>query len=87
MSRQPIHGENEDEMTENRIRELDRRSSDGIEVTLLWDSQADRVFISVEDWRRGRAFRVDVDSADALDAFHHPYAYVPVGGAERALAA
>jgi hypothetical protein len=71
----------------HRIRELDQRSSDGVEVTLLWDSAADRVFIAVEDKRRETSFQLEVDPADALDAFHHPYAYVGRPLKRRALAA
>jgi hypothetical protein len=56
-------------------RELDRRSDDGIEVTLLWDPRTNRVFVAVEDERRGDSFGIDVEPADAMDAFHHPYAY------------
>jgi hypothetical protein len=57
------------------IRELDRRRSEGIAVTLLWDPQTNRVFLTVEDERGGSSFEVDVAAADALDAFHHPFAY------------
>jgi hypothetical protein len=57
------------------ICELDRRSGDGIDVTLLWNARTNRVFVAVADERRGASFRVDVDAAHALDAFHHPYAY------------
>jgi hypothetical protein len=57
------------------VRELDRRSNEGIDVTLLWDPQTDCVFVAVEDSRRGECFRIDVAAADALDAFHHPYVY------------
>ena len=57
------------------MRELDRRSGDGIEVTLLWDPSTDGVLVAVADARTGREFRIRVDAADALDAFRHPYAY------------
>ena len=69
------------------IRELDHRNNDGIEVWLLWDSHADRVFVSVEDHRRDRSFHMSVDAADALDAFHHPYAYAGADSRDGALAA
>jgi hypothetical protein len=55
--------------------ELDHRSNDGIDVTLFWDSRTNEVFVAVEDERRGDSFKVGVNPADALDAFHHPYAY------------
>ena len=57
------------------IRELDHRTSDGIDVRLLWNAQTDQVFVAVEDQRSGELFEVTVRGADALDAFHHPYAY------------
>jgi hypothetical protein len=61
--------------TDSTIRELDHRVSDGIEVTLLWDSRDDRVYVTVEDRRHGHFFDFEVDAAEALEAFHHPYAY------------
>ena len=33
------------------------------------------VFVAVEDQRSGESFELTVSGADALDAFHHPYAY------------
>ena len=60
----------------NNLRELDRRSSDGIEVQLLWNPDDDRVLVAVADAKTGDAFAVPVrDRARALDVFHHPYAY------------
>jgi len=56
-------------------RELDRRTSDRIEVALMWDARDDRVWIELVDGRTGELVRFDVEAADALDAFHHPYAY------------
>jgi len=55
--------------------ELDHRSTDGIEVTLLWSKQANRVWISVVDEKHGDWFEQDVHPALALDAFQHPSAY------------
>lgn len=57
------------------IRELDHRSGDGFDVTLLWSARTGRVFVAVEDARTSDAFHVVVDPSEALDAFHHPYAY------------
>ena len=56
-------------------RELDRRTGDGIEVRLLWHPNTNRVSVAVEDSRRGESFQLEVDGDQALDAFHHPYAY------------
>jgi hypothetical protein len=59
----------------SEIRELDRRRNDGIEVRLLWNARTNRVLVSVEDEREGDSFEVEVRDGDALQAFHHPYAY------------
>lgn len=56
-------------------KELACRKSEGIEVRLLWRKADDRVFVAVEDSRSGEAFELAVESSNALDAFHHPYAY------------
>jgi len=85
-----IHSTGEDTMylvSATDARELDHRSSNGIEVTLLWSPQTNRVWISVADDRRDDAFELDVDPSDALDAFHHPYAYADVDLDEFAFAA
>jgi len=57
------------------LRELDSRSGDGFEVTLLWSERTGSVYVSVEDSREGGSFQFAVDPAEALDAFRHPYAY------------
>jgi hypothetical protein len=58
------------------IRELDSRSGDGLEVRLLWNAQTDQVSVLVEDSKTEEAFELEVDPADALTAFHHPFAYI-----------
>jgi hypothetical protein len=60
--------------TETVVRELDRRINDGFDVRLLWNSQTNRVFVAVEG-RRGDSLEFEVGAADALEAFHHPFAY------------
>ena len=55
-------------------RELDHRRSDGIEVTLLWNTRTDDVLVAVDE-RDGGRFEFTVHPAEALEAFHHPYAY------------
>jgi hypothetical protein len=56
-------------------KELDRRYSNGVEVALLWHPASNGVAVTVTDWTTGDEFAVEVDPANALDAFHHPYAY------------
>ena len=62
---------------EARVRELDRRTNDGIDVMLLWNSHTGRVSVAVEDARRVESFEFEVDPSQALAAFFHPYAHAP----------
>jgi hypothetical protein len=61
-------------------RELDLRSYDGLEVALLWEPETNRVSVSVFDGRSGDDFTLDVDPAEALDAFRHPYVFAAARG-------
>jgi hypothetical protein len=58
----------------DRQRELDRRTSDGIEVRLLWDALTHRVSLALSDERSGESFTFEVDPSEALSAFQHPFA-------------
>ncbi|GAA1974988.1 hypothetical protein GCM10009798_40290 [Nocardioides panacihumi] len=58
-------------------RELARRVSSGLVVTLWWDEQSSEVAVSVSDRGRG-AFQLIVDGRHALHAFYHPYAVAAV---------
>jgi hypothetical protein len=60
---------------QSAIRELDHRTKDGIDVRLLWNSRTNQVFVAVEDQRTGDLVEVSVSAPNALDAFHHPFAY------------
>jgi hypothetical protein len=70
------------EMTSTLIteaRELDARSANGIEVRLLWHG-ADVVSVAVFDATHGDAIEFVVEPDEALDAFHHPFAYAASHG-------
>jgi hypothetical protein len=59
------------------VRELDRRVSGGLDVRLLWNAYDNSTTVEI----RHRALdvvpiRFDVPPALALDAFHHPFAYL-----------
>lgn len=56
-------------------RELASRDGDGLEISLLWSKAADRVKVTVSDSRLDESFELDVAGAEALAAFHHPFAY------------
>jgi hypothetical protein len=69
-----------------RRRELDRRTGDGIVVTLLWDSVTGRVSVALDDTRAGDAYEFEIPAHEALAAFHHPYAYAIGGEGDRTVA-
>ncbi len=56
-------------------RELAQRLSGTVEVLLLWHPEIEQVEISVCDSVTGVGFQMEVAPRNALDAFHHPYAY------------
>jgi hypothetical protein len=57
------------------LRELAHREHDGLEITLVWDSETNEVAVEVLDLREERCFTLPVPAELALDAFNHPYAY------------
>ena len=65
-------------------RELAHRESDGISITLLWDSESDRLTVFVDDRRTGESFELDAQPQNAMDVFRHPYAYAASSGRETA---
>jgi hypothetical protein len=65
------------ETLQTSVRELDHRRCDAIDVTLGWDPLTNGVSVVVRDERLGESLAFEVDPADALSAFHHPYAYAP----------
>ena len=65
------------------LHELDRRSSDRIDVALLWHERDNRVLVAVADGRTGALFEIEVrEDERALDVFHHPFAYAGWRGME-----
>jgi hypothetical protein len=69
--------------TTHLMRELDHRTTDGIDVRLLWNEHDGRVVVAVADRKTDESFTVEVlKGENPLNVFHHPYAY-----ADRALAA
>jgi hypothetical protein len=58
------------------VSELASRSSNGIDVALLWRPCDNSTVVAVVDHGTREAFVLDVDEGDnPLDIFHHPYAY------------
>ena len=61
-------------------RELAHRSSDGMDVTLVWTQgdgrdREDKVVVCVCDSRAGAYFEIEAEPCLALDVYRHPYAY------------
>jgi hypothetical protein len=75
--------EAEDAIAPPLIRELDSRRNDGIEVKLLWNQTTDQALVAVFDAKTGDAFDIDVGRHEAMDVFHHPYAYAADRGVSR----
>jgi hypothetical protein len=70
-------------ITPTDTRELDHRAADGVEVSLLWHPSHAFVSVIVSDARIDRSFELVLDERDnALDVFHHPYAYAAHRGLE-----
>ena len=59
-------------------RELAQRRAGTLEVALLWESNTNQVSLSVNDESTGDHFHLEIRPEEAMDAFHHPYAYVPI---------
>jgi hypothetical protein len=71
----------------SHLRELNHRSTDGLDIRLLWDRLVDKVFVAVVDTQTGDSFEVDVEAGErALEVFHHPFAFAAFRGAETRLA-
>ena len=60
-------------------KELAYRSSNGIDVFLLWNPANDTLAVLVID-ENAESFELDVDASEAMDVFEHPYAYAAFRG-------
>ena len=65
---------------ESTTKELARRLSGADEILLLWNPRDGHVEVSVRDVATGVGFDVEVAPGNALDAFHHPFAYAAALG-------
>jgi hypothetical protein len=62
--------------------DLAHRTSNGLEVVLLWDG-SDGLRLLVSDACTGESFELaGLDGRTAMDAFHHPFAYADALGIE-----
>jgi hypothetical protein len=58
-----------------RAKELARRQTDGVVVSLLWHRANDRLTVTVDDTRTGEHLLLPARRENALEVFYHPYAY------------
>ena len=56
-------------------RELAKRKTGAVEIALIWHMVTDTLSVSVKDASTGAEFQLVVEAAEAMDVFHHPYAY------------
>jgi hypothetical protein len=61
--------------------ELAVRENDGLAVSLLWSRATGDVKVAVADAQLDEQFEFHVPGAEALAAFHHPFAYAAELGA------
>ena len=57
--------------------ELAHRATSDVDVTLLWRQVDNMVTLRLVEVGTGVEFEFGVRPEDALDAFNHPYAYLP----------
>lgn len=62
-------------MNDDRAKELARRKTDGVVVSLQWRRTDDKLTVVVDDTHTGERFRVPARPEDALEVFYHPFAY------------
>jgi hypothetical protein len=64
-------------------RELARRVSGGLEVTLYWRADGDSTSVEIRQGESDEVLLFTVAPEHALDAFHHPFAHLPAEPQER----
>ena len=67
--------------------ELDHRSNDGIDVSLLWNRSGGELIVLVCDAKGEGVLELEAAPDRALDVFHHPYAYAAFLGLDLGAAA
>ena len=58
-------------------RELARRVTGGLEITLYWDAHDNTTSIEVHQTATAETIAFPVAGGRALDAFYHPFAHLP----------
>jgi hypothetical protein len=55
--------------------DLAERHTHDLDVVLLWARRSGRVWVEVTHRSSGRTGRIGANGLNALDVFHHPFAY------------
>ena len=63
-------------LTHSSRRELARRITGGLEITLCWDSRDNSTSIHLHHAATDQTISFRVPPRHALDAFHHPFAHL-----------
>lgn len=61
------------------IVELADRHSPDHDIALFWGARTGRLWVEVTDRRTGRITPIAATPGNALDVFHHPFAYAEEG--------
>jgi hypothetical protein len=69
------------------VAELAARNGDGLEVRLFWSRRSGALWVDVLQLATCERFTIDADPANALDVYHHPFAYCLDAGPELVAAA
>jgi hypothetical protein len=64
------------DLTNLTRRELDQRAGGGLEITLYWHPEDNRTSVEVYHLATEETISFPVPAAQALDAFHHPFAHL-----------
>ena len=67
-----MFAEDQNDMT---LKELDYRTGDQIEVSLLWSPESGQLAVVVIDQEAGEEFAMEVEPSEAMEVFRHPFAY------------
>jgi hypothetical protein len=57
------------------IVDLAERHSSDLDVVLMWGRRSGRLWVLVTHRSSGRTARITASARNALDVFHHPFAY------------
>ena len=76
--KEALGGTNVQTIEQARSRELAHRSTSFVEVTLLWRKLDNALTLRLVEVGTGIELEFGVRPEDALEAFNHPYAYLPL---------